>query len=109
LFFMKRTPDRLLGDDYLWTVPARGGHQMNFCTAASTIRGNGRVGLEDSLYIVPRELANRTAEQGATDLRIPTDLRSENATSNEAGGMLGRNGAGRVKFQGGWLKGIPAP
>ena len=32
LIFMKRTADRLFGDDYLWSVLAGGRHQMNFCT-----------------------------------------------------------------------------
>ena len=57
LLFMKRTADRLLGKDYLWSVLAGGRHQFNFCTNATMLNGNVRVGLEDSLYIGPGKLA----------------------------------------------------
>src|SRR4030095_13914364 len=50
LLFMKRTADKLFGDDYLWSVLAGGRHQFNFCSTASMLGGNVRVGLEDSLY-----------------------------------------------------------
>ncbi len=51
LLFMKRTADRLFGDEYYWSVLAGGRHQMNFGTNAAMMGGNVRVGLEDSLYI----------------------------------------------------------
>jgi uncharacterized protein (DUF849 family) len=98
LFFMKRTADRLFGNDYLWSVLAGGRHQMNFCTAASMIGGNVRVGLEDSLYIGPGKLAKSNAEQVAKIRRIVEDLGYEIATPNEARQVLGLKGADRVKF-----------
>src|ERR1700704_4083554 len=70
LYFMKRTADRLFGKDYLWSVLAGGRHQMNFCTAATMIGGNVRVGLEDSLYIGPGKLAVSNAEQVAKSRRL---------------------------------------
>ena len=45
LIFMKRTADRLFGDDYYWSVLAGGRHQMSFCTTAAMLGGNVRVGL----------------------------------------------------------------
>ena len=98
LFFMKRTADRLFGNDYLWSVLAGGRHQMNFCTAASMIGGNVRVGLEDSLYIGPGKLAKSNAEQVAKIRRIVENLGYEIATPNEARATLGLKGADRVKF-----------
>ncbi|MGE5145552.1 MAG: 3-keto-5-aminohexanoate cleavage protein, partial [Candidatus Eiseniibacteriota bacterium] len=51
LLFMKRTADRLFGNDYVWSVLAAGRHQMAFTTQAAMLGGSVRVGLEDSLYI----------------------------------------------------------
>src|SRR5262245_16664179 len=98
LLFMKRTADRLFGDDYLWSVLAGGRHQMNFCTVASMLGGNVRVGLEDSLYIGPGKLAASNAEQVAKIRRIVTELGFEAATPQEAREMLALKGASRVKF-----------
>jgi uncharacterized protein (DUF849 family) len=98
LFFMKRTADRLFGEDYLWSVLAGGRHQMNFCTNAAMLGGNVRVGLEDSLYIGPGKLAKSNAEQVEKIRRIVEDLGYEIATPAEARLMLGLKGADRVKF-----------
>ncbi|MEX0310017.1 MAG: 3-keto-5-aminohexanoate cleavage protein, partial [Tateyamaria sp.] len=51
LIFMKRTADRLFGDDYRWSVLGAGGAQMPLATTATQLGGNVRVGLEDSLFI----------------------------------------------------------
>ncbi|MFL4969433.1 MAG: 3-keto-5-aminohexanoate cleavage protein, partial [Xanthobacteraceae bacterium] len=98
LLFMKRTADRLFGDQYFWSVLAGGRHQMNFCTFAAMLGGNVRVGLEDSLYIGPGKLAASNAEQVAKIRRIITELGFEAASSQEAREMLGLKGADKVKF-----------
>jgi uncharacterized protein (DUF849 family) len=98
LHFMKRTADRLFGDQYLWSVLAGGRHQINFCTAATMMGGNVRVGLEDSLYIGRGKLATSNAEQVAKIRRIIEELGYEVATPKEARTMLGLKGADRVKF-----------
>src|SRR5262244_209495 len=98
LIFMKRTADRLFGDDYLWSVLAGGRHQFNFCSMASMLGGNVRVGLEDSLYIGPGKLASSNAEQVAKIRRIVEELGYQVATPAEARQMLGLKGADRVKF-----------
>jgi uncharacterized protein (DUF849 family) len=98
LHFMKRTADRLFGNDYLWSVLAGGRHQLNFCTAASMIGGNVRVGLEDSLYIGPGKLAASNAEQVNKIRRIVEELGFQAATPTETRQMLGLKGVGNVKF-----------
>jgi uncharacterized protein (DUF849 family) len=98
LYFMKRTADRLFGKEYLWSVLAGGRHQMNFCTAATMIGGNVRVGLEDSLYIGPGKLATSNAQQVAKIRRIIEELGFQPATPAETRQMLGLKGADKVKF-----------
>jgi uncharacterized protein (DUF849 family) len=98
LIFMKRTADRLFGNDYLWSVLAGGRHQINFCTAAAMMGGNVRVGLEDSLYIGPGKLAASNAEQVAKIRRIVEELGYQAATPAEARQMLGLKGADKVQF-----------
>jgi hypothetical protein len=65
LLFMKRTADKLFGDDYQWSVLGAGRSQMPFATQAVMMGGNVRVGLEDSLYIGRGKLAKNNAEQVA--------------------------------------------
>jgi uncharacterized protein (DUF849 family) len=98
LLFMKRTADKLFGDQYEWSVLAGGRHQIPFATMATMIGGNVRVGLEDSLYIGRGKLATSNAEQVAKIRRIIEELGYEVATPTEARTMLGLKGADRVKF-----------
>ena len=98
LLFMKRTADRLFGEQYLWSVLAGGRHQMNFGTNAAMMGGNVRVGLEDSLYIGRGKFAKSNAEQVAKIRRIVEELGFEVATPAEARAMLGLKGADRVNF-----------
>ena len=98
LMFMKETADRLFGDDYRWSVLAAGRHQMSFATQAAMMGGNVRVGLEDSLYIGPGELARSNAEQVAKIRRIIGELGLEAATPAEAREMLALKGGDNVGF-----------
>jgi uncharacterized protein (DUF849 family) len=98
LLFMKRTADRLFGDEYLWSVLAAGRHQMPFCTQAALLGGNVRVGLEDSLTIGRGRLADSNAEQVNKIRRIVEEFGYEAATPAEARQMLGLKGANQVKF-----------
>ena len=59
---MKRTADRLFGDQYVWSVLAAGKHQMPLITQAAMLGGNVRVGLEDSLYIGRGAMAKSNAD-----------------------------------------------
>ncbi len=98
LMFMKRTADKLFGDQYRWSVLAGGRHQIPFATQAVMLGGNVRVGLEDSLYIGRGRLATSNAEQVAKIRRLAEELGYEVATPAEARDILGLKGADRVKF-----------
>lgn len=98
LIFMKRTADRLFGDDYQWSVLGAGGAQMPFATTATQLGGNVRVGLEDSLTISRGQLAKNNAEQVTKIRRIIEDLGCEVATPEEAREMLELKGGDRTNF-----------
>lgn len=98
LIFMKRTADRLFGDDYRWSVLGAGGAQMPLATTASQMGGNVRVGLEDSLFISRGKLAESNAQQVAKIRRIVEDLGCEVATPDEAREILDLKGGDRVNF-----------
>jgi uncharacterized protein (DUF849 family) len=95
---MKRTADRLFGDQYRWSVLAAGRHQMPILTMAATMGGNVRVGLEDSLWLGPGELARSNADQVRKIRAIIESLGGEIATADEARAMLGLKGGDRVNF-----------
>ncbi|WP_299692054.1 3-keto-5-aminohexanoate cleavage protein [uncultured Tateyamaria sp.] len=98
LIFMKRTADRLFGDDYRWSVLGAGNAQMPLATTASQMGGNVRVGMEDSLFIRRGELATSNAQQVAKIKRIVEDLGSQVATPDEAREILDLKGGDRVNF-----------
>ena len=98
MMHMRRTADRLFGDDYLWSILAAGKHQMNLCTMGAIIGGNVRVGLEDSLYIGKGALARSNAEQVAKIKRILNELSLEIATPDEARQLLDLKGGNEVGF-----------
>ena len=98
LLHMKRTADRLFGDDYVWSILGAGRHQFNLVTMGAIMGGNVRVGLEDNIYLGKGELAETNADQVAKIRRILTDLSFEIATPAEARAMLALKGAGNVGF-----------
>ena len=98
LIFMKRTADRLFGNDYRWSVLGAGNAQMPLATTASQMGGNVRVGMEDSLFIRRGELAASNAQQVAKIKRIVEDLGSQVATPDEAREILDLKGGDRVNF-----------
>lgn len=98
LMFMKRTADKLFGDQYHWSVLAAGRHQIPFATQAAMMGGNVRVGLEDSLFIGRGRLAVSNAEQVAKIRRIVEELGHEIATPADVREMLHLKGADRVNF-----------
>lgn len=98
LVFMKRTADRLFGDQYQWSVLGAGAAQINFATMAASMGGHVRVGLEDSLFISRGKLATSNAEQVTKIRRILEDLGHEIASPDEAREILGLKGADKVSF-----------
>lgn len=98
LMNMKTTADRLLGDQYEFSVLAAGGAQIPLATMGAVMGGNVRVGLEDSLTISPGELATSNAQQVAKIRRILEDLGLEIASPDEARQRLALKGADQVSF-----------
>ena len=98
LLHLLRTAQRLFGQDLEWSVLAAGRHQMAMCTHAALLGGNVRVGLEDSLYIGPGQLARSNAEQVAKICRILREHALEPATPAEARARLKLKGADRVRL-----------
>jgi uncharacterized protein (DUF849 family) len=96
LMHMKATADRLLGDDYYWSVLGAGRHQTALVTMGAILGGNVRVGLEDSIYLEKGKLAESNADQVAKITRILRELSLEVASPDEAREMLGLKGAART-------------
>ncbi len=95
---MKRTADRLFGDNYRWSVLGAGRNQFNIAAIAAAIGGNVRVGLEDNLWIGPGQLAKSNAEQVLRARQIIEGLGLEVASPDDAREMLALKGAGGVAF-----------
>jgi uncharacterized protein (DUF849 family) len=85
---MRRTADRLFGKDYIWSVLGAGRRQMPIAAMAAAAGGNVRVGLEDSLWGTPGNLATSNAEQVRRVREILSGLSLEAATPDEARAML---------------------
>jgi uncharacterized protein (DUF849 family) len=98
LMHTKRTADRLLGDQYQWSILAAGRQQMPLATMGATMGSNVRVGLEDSLWIAPGKLASSNAEQVQKIRTILEGLSLDIATPDEARQMLRLKGAEHVGF-----------
>jgi uncharacterized protein (DUF849 family) len=95
---MRRTADRLFGNDYIWSVLGAGRNQMPIATQSVALGGNVRVGLEDSLWIGPGKLAESNAQQVRAARQIIEGLGMEVATPDEARALLKLKGADRVNF-----------
>ncbi|MCK9510901.1 MAG: 3-keto-5-aminohexanoate cleavage protein [Pigmentiphaga sp.] len=95
---MRRTADRLFGNDYIWSVLGTGRAQMPIATQAAVMGGNVRVGLEDSLWIGRGKAARSNAEQVAKIRRILEELSFEIASPAEARELLHLKGAEHTAF-----------
>ncbi|HYH36979.1 MAG TPA: 3-keto-5-aminohexanoate cleavage protein [Azospirillum sp.] len=95
---MKRTADRLFGDQYVWSVLGAGRNQMPIATQSLAMGGNVRVGLEDSLWSGPGRLAQSNAEQVKTIRKVIEGLSLEVATPAEARQLLALKGGDDVNF-----------
>ena len=98
LLHMKRTADRLLGSDYVWSILGAGRHQMNLVTMGAIMGGNVRVGLEDNIYLGKGQLAESNAALVGRIRRILEELSLDIATPDEAREMLALKGADAVAF-----------
>lgn len=95
---MKRTADRLFGDNYVWSVLGAGRAQMPIAAMAASMGGNVRVGLEDSLWAGRGKLAQSNAEQVRQARQIIEGLGLEVANPDEARAILELKGGDKVAF-----------
>jgi uncharacterized protein (DUF849 family) len=98
LGLMKRTADRLFGQDYQFSVLAAGRMQIPMATMAAAMGGHVRVGLEDNLYASKGVLSQSNAQQVAQIRGIVEGLGRVVATPDEARAMLALKGAQAVAF-----------
>jgi uncharacterized protein (DUF849 family) len=95
---MRRTADRLFGDQYQWSVLGGGRNQMYIATQSAVMGGNVRVGLEDSLWLGKGQLAKTNADQVSKIRRILEELGLEIATPDDARAILKLKGKNNVNF-----------
>ena len=98
LMHMRRTADRLFGDNYQWSILGAGRNQIPLATMGAAMGSNVRVGLEDSLWIGPKQLARSNAEQVSRIRVILEALNLDIATPDDAREMLGLKGADKTAF-----------
>ncbi|VGO11402.1 hypothetical protein AMB3_0657 [plant metagenome] len=98
LMHMRRTADRLFGDQYQWSILGAGRNQLPLATMGLTMGSHVRVGLEDSLWLGPGKLAESNAAQVTRIRTIIEALDMEVATPAEARRILGLKGGDKVGF-----------
>ena len=86
---MRRTAVRLFGDDLVWSALGAGAHQMRVAATVAGAGGHVRVGLEDSLWSGPGELAKSNAQQVKAVKNLLEGLGLRPATPGEARQILG--------------------
>ena len=98
LMHMRRTADRLFGDDYRWSILGAGRNQIPLATIGAAMGSHVRVGLEDSLWDGPGRIAQSNAAQVRRIRQIIEALSLEVATPAEARDMLQLKGRDNVAF-----------
>lgn len=95
---MRRTADRLFGKQYQWSVLGAGAAQLRIASMSASMGGNVRVGLEDSLWAGPGQLATSSAVQVGLVRQVIEGLGKSIATPDEARSILALKGADQVAF-----------
>jgi uncharacterized protein (DUF849 family) len=95
---MRRTADRLFGSDYQWSVLGAGRNQLPIAAMSVAMGGNVRVGLEDSLWIGPGQLASSNAQQVEAARTLIERLGYQVATPDDARRLLALKGPDKVNF-----------
>jgi uncharacterized protein (DUF849 family) len=98
LMHMRRTADRLFGDDYQWSILGAGRHQIPLATIGAAMGSHVRVGLEDSLWDGPGRIAESNAAQVRRIRQVIEALSLEIATPAEARDILHLKGRDSVAF-----------
>ena len=95
---MKRTADRLFGNQYQWSVLGAGRNQLQIAAMSAAMGGHVRVGLEDSLWLGPGRLAESNAAQVLRVREIIEGLGLEVAKPDDARRILELKGRAEVGF-----------
>lgn len=98
LMHMRRTADRLFGDDYVWSILGAGRNQIPLATIGAAMGSNVRVGMEDSLWCGPGTLAESNAQQVRKMRLVLEGLSLDVATPQDAREMLALKGGDNVNF-----------
>jgi uncharacterized protein (DUF849 family) len=98
LMHMRRTANHLFGDNYEWSILGAGRNQIPLATMGAAMGSNVRVGLEDSLWIGPGQMASSKAEQVSRIRVILEALNIEVASPDEAREILHLKGGKNVDF-----------
>lgn len=93
LLHLRRTANRLFGDEWEWSVLGAGAAQIRLGTIGLALGANARVGLEDSLWDGPGKLAESSAVQVERIVEIATALHRQPATPAETRDRLGLKGS----------------
>ena len=95
---MKRTADRLFGDDYKWSVLGAGAHQMRIGALSLASGGNVRVGLEDSIWNGKGIHAKANEDQVLKVRQIIEGIGLEVASAQETREILALKGKNYTSF-----------
>src|SRR3546814_19422057 len=95
---MKRTADRLFGDNYRWSVLGAGASQMKIAAQAAALGRHVRVGLVDNLWLDKGVLAPSNAAQVTRLRKIIQGLGLEVATPDDAREILPLKGGDKVEI-----------
>jgi uncharacterized protein (DUF849 family) len=98
LMHMRRTADRLFGDQYRWSILGAGRNQIPLATIGAAMGANVRVGLEDNLWLGPGTLAESNAQQVSKIRQVLEGLSLDVASPAEAREMLSLKGGDQVGF-----------
>ena len=93
LLHLRRTAERLFGDQFEWSVLGAGAAQIRTAAVALAVGSNARVGLEDSLWDGPGQLAESNRAQVERVRAITEALHRRVATPTEARDRLKLRGA----------------
>jgi uncharacterized protein (DUF849 family) len=96
---MRRTADRLFGSSYEWSVLGAGKAQMRVAAMAAAMGGHVRVGLEDSLWAGPGQLATGNAQQVRIVRGILEGMGLAIASPDDARRMLALKGREAVELR----------
>lgn len=98
LLHMKRTADRLFGEEYTWSCIGVGRHELRLIGQAAGMGGHVRVGMEDNLWVGKGKLAESNADLVEKAKTILEGLGREAATPDETREMLELKGPDKVNF-----------